>query len=161
MTTIHTFLTFNTQAEEAARFYVSVFPNSKITRVTHFPDLGPGAPFTPGSVMTVEFTLNGREFTALNGGPQFNFTQGFSIAVICDTQAEVDAYWERFMAAGGTPQACGWLTDHFGVSWQIDPKVLIELIGDADREKAGRAMRAMMGMVKIDGEEIRRAVGAK
>jgi predicted 3-demethylubiquinone-9 3-methyltransferase (glyoxalase superfamily) len=158
MLNIHTFLTFNTQAEEAARFYTSIFPNSKITRVTHYPDLGPQSPFKTGSVMTVEFTLDGREFTALNGGPQFTFTQGFSIAVLCDTQQQIDEYWDKFVKAGGKPVACGWITDHFGVSWQIDPKLLIELIGDPDRAKAGKAMKAMMSMVKIDSEQIKRAV---
>jgi predicted 3-demethylubiquinone-9 3-methyltransferase (glyoxalase superfamily) len=158
MPQINTFLTFNTQAEDAARFYTSIFPNSKITRVTRYPDLGPQAPFKAGGVMTVEFTLDGRAFTALNGGPQFTFTQGISINVLCDTQQQVDEYWGKFIAAGGTPIACGWLTDHFGVSWQIDPKVLIEMIADPDPVKAGKAMRAMMTMVKIDGEQIKRAV---
>jgi predicted 3-demethylubiquinone-9 3-methyltransferase (glyoxalase superfamily) len=160
MPQITTFLTFNDQAEDAARFYTSVFPNSKFTRITRYPDLGPGAPFKAGSVMTVEFTLDGREFTALNAGPQFTFTNAISIAVVCDTQQQVDEYWNKFLAAGGTPVACGWITDHFGVSWQIDPKVLIDLIGDPDPVKAGKAMQAMMGMVKIDGPAIERAVGA-
>src|SRR5690606_9988466 len=118
MPEITTFLTFNDQAEEAARFYTSIFPNSKIARITRYPDLGEGAPFEPGSVMTVDFTLDGRPFTALNGGPSFTFTNGVSIAVICDTQQQVDEYWEKFVAAGGAPVACGWITDHFGVSWQ-------------------------------------------
>lgn len=158
MPAISTFLTYDTQAEEAARFYTSVFPNSKITRITRYPDLGPQSPFKTGSVMTVDFTLDGREFTALNGGPQFAFTNAFSISVVCDTQQQVDEYWDKFVAAGGTPVACGWIRDHFGVSWQIDPKLLIDLIGDPDRAKAGKAMRAMMTMVKIDGEAIQRAV---
>jgi predicted 3-demethylubiquinone-9 3-methyltransferase (glyoxalase superfamily) len=157
MPDIRTFLTFNDQAEAAARFYTSIFPNSKITRVTTYPDLGPQAP-KAGSVMTVEFTLDGRVFTALNGGPQFTFTQGFSIAVLCETQQQVDEYWGKFVAAGGTPVACGWITDHFGVSWQIDPKLLIDMITDPDRVKAGRAMQAMMTMVKIDSEQLKRAV---
>lgn len=159
MPQITTFLTFNDRAEEAARFYTSVFPNSKITRVTRYPDLGPHAPFKAGSVMTVEFTLDGRPFTALNGGPQFTFNQGISIAVVCDTQEQVDEYWGKFVAAGGTPVACGWITDHFGVSWQIDPRLLIDLITDPDSAKAGKAMQAMMGMVKIESEPLRRAVG--
>ncbi len=160
MPSITTFLTFNDQAEEAARFYTSIFPNSKITRVSRYPDLGPQSPFKTGGVMTVEFTLDGREFTALNGGPQFAFSQGISIAVLCDTQQQVDEYWDKFVATGGTPVACGWITDHFGVSWQIDPKVLIELIAGPDQAKAAKAMQAMMTMVKIDGEQIRKAVGA-
>lgn len=159
MPDITTFLTFNNQAEEAARFYTSIFPNSKITRIARYPDLGPQFPFKAGSVMTVEFTLNGRSFTALNGGPQFQFSQGVSIAVLCDTQREVDEYWGKIVAAGGTPVACGWITDHFGLSWQIDPKVLIDLITGADAERAARAMQAMMGMVKIDGDAVKRAAG--
>lgn len=158
MPDINTFLTFNDQAEQAARFYTSLFPNSMITRVTRYPDLGPGSPFKAGGVMTVEFTLNGRAFTALNGGPTFTFSQGVSIAVLCDTQKEVDEYWDAFVAAGGTPVACGWITDHFGVSWQIDPKLLLEMISDPDPVKAAKAMQAMMAMVKIDGEQVRRAV---
>lgn len=159
MPQISTFLTFNDQAEEAARFYTSVFSNSKITRIAHYPDLGPQSPFKTGGVMTVEFTLDGRAFTALNGGPQFAFSQGISIAVICDTQKQVDDYWDKFVAAGGTPVACGWIKDQFGVSWQIDPKLLIDMINDPDPVKAGKAMQAMMGMVKIDSEQLKRAVG--
>ncbi len=158
MPTITTFLTFKDQAEDAARFYTSVFPNSQITRVTRYPDLGPQSPMTPGTVMTVDFTLNGRAFTALNGGPPFEFSNAISIAVQCDTQQEVDEYWDKFVAAGGAPVACGWITDHFGVSWQIDPKVLIDLVSDPDPVRAGKAMQAMMTMVKIDGEQIERAV---
>ena len=170
MPQISTFLTFKDQAEEAARFYTSVFPNSKITRIARYPDLGPqggeggggGAPVKPGSVMTVEFTLDGRPFTALNAGSgcgsQFAFSQGISIAVVCDTQQQVDEYWDKFVAAGGTPVACGWITDHFGVSWQIDPKILIDLITDPDPVKAGKAMQSMMTMVKIESEQIKRAV---
>lgn len=156
MPQITTFLTFDTQAEDAARFYTSVFPNSKINRVTHYPDLGPQTPFKPGTVMTVEFTLDGRPFVALNAGPQFQFTNAISIAVVCDTQEEVDEYWDKFVAAGGTPVACGWITDHFGVSWQIDPKRLIDLINDP--ATAPKAMRAMIEMVKIDSAELERAV---
>ena len=159
MTEIKTFLTFNHQAEEAARFYTSIFPNSKITRISHYPDLGAHSPQTPGSVMMVEFTLDGRPFTALNGGPQFTFSQGFSIAVLCDTQQEVDEYWEKFVAAGGTPVACGWITDHFGVSWQIDPKLLIDMVSDPNPVKAAKAKQAMMTMVKIDSEQLKRATG--
>jgi predicted 3-demethylubiquinone-9 3-methyltransferase (glyoxalase superfamily) len=156
MPQINTFLTFNNQAEEAARFYTSIFPNSKITRISRYPDLGPHAPFKVGGVMTVEFTLDGRPFIALNGGPQFTFSQGFSISVLCDTQQQVDEYWGKIVAAGGTPLACGWITDHFGVSWQINPKVLIEMITDADASKAAKAMQAMMSMVKIDSEQLKR-----
>ena len=158
MPQITTFLTFNNQAEEAARFYTSIFPNSRITQVTHYPDLGSKFPFPAGSVMTVAFELDGRQFVALNGGPQFAFSQGISIYVGCDTQEEVDRYWER-LSEGGTPVACGWLTDKFGVSWQIDPKILMEMISDPDPEKAQKAMAAMMAMVKIDIAQLKRAVG--
>lgn len=160
MTSIKTFLTFNNQAEDAARFYTSIFPDSEITKITRYPDLGPQSPFETRSVMTVEFTLDGREFVALNGGPSFSFSQGISIAVICDTQAQLDEYWDRFEAAGGTPVACGWITDHFGVSWQIDPKVLIDSISSPDPSVAAKAMQAMMGMVKIDCEQLERAPNA-
>ena len=160
MPEITTFLSFNTQAEDAARFYTSVFPDSEITRISRYPDLGPEFPLPAGSVMTVEFTLAGRSFTALNAGPQFEFSQGISIAALCDTQEELDMYWDRFVEAGGTPLACGWITDHFGVSWQIDPKLLIDLITDPDEATAAKAMQAMMGMVKIDSDGIRRAVEA-
>lgn len=112
----------------------------------------------PGTVMTVDFTLNGRPFTALNGGPNFTFSPGISIAVICDTQQEVDEYWNKILAAGGTPVACGWITDHFGVSWQIDPRLLIDLIADPDPPRAAKAMRSMMTMVKIDSEQLKRDI---
>ena len=159
MPQIATFLTFNNQAEEAARFYTSIFPNSKITRISHYPDVGPDAPFKPGSVMTVEFTLLGREFIALNGGnsPGFAFTQGISINVLCDTQQQVDEYWDKFVKAGGKPVACGWINDHFGVAWQIDPKLLIDMVTDRDPAKASKAMQAMMTMVKIDSDALKRA----
>ena len=160
MPEIRTFLTFDHQAEEAARFYTSIFPNSKITRTTRYPDLGPEFPYKAGNVMTVEFTLLGREFVALNGGggANFAFTQGISINVLCDTQQQVDEYWDKFVTAGGTPVACGWITDHFGVSWQIDPKLLIDMITDRDPVKAAKAMQAMMTMVKIDSEQLKRAM---
>ena len=154
MSEIKTFLTYDDRAEEAARFYSSIFPNSRIVRVTHYPAIE-GLP-PAGSVMTVEFELMGRPFVALNGGPQFSFTQGISISVQCDTQEEVDEYWAR-LAEGGQEVACGWVRDKFGVSWQINPKVLMEMIADADAEKAEKAMRAMMGMVKIDSEALRKA----
>lgn len=154
MPDITTFLTYNDQAEEAARFYTSIFPNSRITRVSHYPDIE-GLP-PAGSVMTVEFELMSRPFVALNGGPQFSFTQGISIAVLCDTQEEVDEYWAK-LAVGGREVACGWVTDKFGVSWQIDPKLLIDMINDADPDKVKKAMQAMMKMVKIDSDALRQA----
>ena len=169
MPQIITFLTFNNQAEEAARFYTSIFPNSRITQVTRYPDFGPGdggggagenSGLPPaGSVMTVAFELDGRPFVALNGGPSFTFSQGISISVVCDTQDEVDRYWEGLLAGGGTPIACGWLTDRFGVSWQIDPKLLMEMISSSDPQRARKAMAAMMKMVKIDSAALKRAVG--
>ena len=158
MPQITTFMTFDDQAEEAARFYTSIFPNSKITAISHYPDLGPTAPFKAGGVMMVSFTLDGREFIALNGGPEFTFTNAFSISVLCDTQAEVDRYWAALLKGGGSEVACGWLTDKFGVSWQIDPKLLIQLVTDKNPETAQKAMRAMMTMKKIESEALKRAV---
>ena len=155
MPNIVTFLTFNDQAEEAARFYTSIFPNSRITDLTRVPPM-PGAPGAPGAVMTVSFELDGRPFVALNGGPQFTFSQGISISVQCETQAEVDRYWAK-LTDGGAEVACGWLTDRFGVSWQITPTLLMEMLSDADPVRAGKAMAAMMTMVKIDIEGLRRA----
>lgn len=154
MSEIATFLTYKDRAEEAARFYTSIFPDSRITRVTHYPDIE-GLP-PAGSVMTVEFELMGRPFVALNGGPQFSFTNAFSISVLCDTQEEVDAYWAK-LAEEGQEVACGWVTDKFGVSWQIDPKMLMDMIADADPVKVKKAMLAMIEMVKIDSEALRKA----
>lgn len=147
MPDIITFMTYNDQAEEAARLYTSIFPNSRITGITRYPDIE-GLP--AGSVMTVAFELDGRAFVALNGGPQFSFSQGISISVLCDTQEEVDRYWDALTADGGEAVACGWLRDRFGVSWQINPRRLIEMISDEDPEKVKKAMAAMMTMTKID-----------
>lgn len=155
MADIITFLTYKDQAEEAARLYTSIFPNSRITTITRYPDL-PNLP-APGSVMTVAFELNGRPFVALNGGPNFSFSQGISISVLCDTQAEVDRYWEALTANGGQPVACGWLTDRFGVSWQITPRRLMDMIANPDPEKVKKAMAAMMTMTKIDLPALERA----
>jgi len=155
MPEIITFLTYNDQAEEAARLYTSIFPNSRITGVTRSPDI-PKLP-APGSVMTVAFELDGRPFVALNGGPRFSFSQGVSISVQCDTQDEVDRYWDALTAAGGQEVACGWLTDKFGVSWQINPRRLMEMLGDSDPEKVKQAMEAMMTMTKIDLAALERA----
>lgn len=147
MSNITTFLTFNDQAEEAARFYTSIFANSRITGTTHYPELE-GLP-PAGTVMTVSFELNGRPFVALNGGPQFSFSQGISISVECSSQDEVDHYWNR-LTDGGQEVACGWLTDRFGVSWQVNPTVLMEMLSDGDPNRVKAAMEAMMSMVKID-----------
>jgi predicted 3-demethylubiquinone-9 3-methyltransferase (glyoxalase superfamily) len=163
MLKIITFLTFNDQGEQAARFYTSIFPNSRITQITHYPDFGPGpaganSGLPPaGSVMTVSFVLDGREFVALNGGPHFAFSQGISISVQCETQKEVNYFWDR-LVEGGQPIACGWLTDKFGVSWQINPVTLMEMLSDPDPRKVQKAMGAMMTMVKIDSDALKRAV---
>ena len=146
MPKITTFLTFNNQAEDAANFYTSVFKNSKIVSASRYGDTGPGP---KGSLMTATISLDGQELILLNGGPSFTFTQGFSLFVTCETQAEVDDYWSK-LTAGGKEVACGWLTDKFGVSWQIIPSVLMKLMSDKDAKKAGRVMQAMMKMVKID-----------
>jgi predicted 3-demethylubiquinone-9 3-methyltransferase (glyoxalase superfamily) len=154
MQKITTFLTFDNQAEEAAKFYTAIFKNSKILTTTHYPE---GAPAPKGTVMTVAFQLDGQDFVALNGGPSFKFSQGMSLMVNCETQAEVDDFWEKLLAGGGRPVACGWLTDRFGVSWQVVPTILLRLIGDSDTGKAGRVMKAMMQMVKLDVATIKRA----
>ncbi|QMW05803.1 VOC family protein [Spirosoma foliorum] len=146
MQTITTFLTFNDQAEEAAKLYTSVFKNSKINRVSHY---GEGAPIPAGSVMSVTFELDGQGFFALNGGPHFKFSDGISLFVNCNTQKEIDYYWEK-LTEGGAPGPCGWLKDKFGVSWQIVPSNLGKLLGNKDPEKAKRAMAAMMKMSKLD-----------
>jgi predicted 3-demethylubiquinone-9 3-methyltransferase (glyoxalase superfamily) len=140
------FLWFDHQAEEAANFYTAVFPNSKIIKVVRY---GAGGPGPAGSVMTVEFQLEGQVFVALNGGPHFKFTEAVSFVVNCQNQDEVDAYWEK-LSAGGTPVQCGWLKDKFGLSWQIVPTVLPELLNNPDKKKAQRVMKAMMAMVKLD-----------
>ncbi|HEY6079797.1 MAG TPA: VOC family protein [Polyangiaceae bacterium] len=148
---ITTFLTFNDQAEAVALLYTSIFAGSKITSRTP----GPG-----GTVMAVTFELAGQEMMALNGGPSFKFEQGFSLFVSCETQAEVDAYWNA-LTEGGSEQPCGWLKDKFGVSWQIVPTVLPRLLSDPDRERAGRAIQAMLGMKKLDIAALERAADGK
>jgi predicted 3-demethylubiquinone-9 3-methyltransferase (glyoxalase superfamily) len=153
MPQIISFLTFNDQAEEAAKFYTSIFPNSRITSITRYPK---GAPAPEGSVMTVSFELDGREFVALNGGPQFSFSPGFSISVQCETQEEIDTYWNK-LTEGGQEIACGWLTDKFGLSWQVNPKLLMEMLSDPDPIKVQKAMAAMMTMIKIDIAGLKRA----
>lgn len=148
-----TFLTFNDQAEEAAKFYTSIFPNSRVTGTTRYPA---GAPAPEGSVMTVSFELDGHEFVALNGGPQFSFSQGISISVQCAKQDEVDRFWAR-LTEGGEEVACGWLTDKFGVSWQINPAILMEMLSDPDPAKVKKAMDVMYTMKKIDAAALQRA----
>ncbi len=153
MQKITTFLTFDDQAEEAVRFYTSIFPDSRIVSERRY---GPAGPGPEGSLMTASFELAGQEFMALNGGPSFSFAQGISLFVDCEEQAEVDELWEK-LSAGGEPNVCGWLTDRFGVSWQIIPRRLGELLDDDDPEKASRVMEAMLGMGKIDVAELEAA----
>ena len=156
MQKITPFLWFDTQAEEAARFYVSVFPNSRIKTVTRYGDAGPGP---SGSVMTVAFELDGDGFTGLNGGPQFKFTEAVSFVVHCKDQAEVDHYWDR-LSEGGEPRVCGWLNDRFGLRWQIVPDALVELLSHPDPATAQRVMGAMMQMTKIDIAKLREAAAS-
>ncbi|HET6921109.1 MAG TPA: VOC family protein [Jiangellaceae bacterium] len=139
-------LWFDTQAEEAATFYTSVFPNSRIIDVTHY---GSAGPRTEGTVMTVSFDLDGQQFVALNGGPEFSFDEAISLQVDCRSQDEVDTYWST-LSEGGEEGPCGWLKDRFGLSWQIIPTILTELLADPDREKSQRVMKAMLAMKKID-----------
>jgi predicted 3-demethylubiquinone-9 3-methyltransferase (glyoxalase superfamily) len=147
------FLWFDGEAEEAANFYTQVFPNSKIGKIVRNTEAAPGP---TGSVLMVEFTLEGQPFTALNGGPDFKFTEAVSFVVHCATQQDVDYYWEKLLA-GGAPSQCGWLKDRYGVSWQVVPDILPELLGDKDRKKADRVMAAMMKMVKLDIEGVKKA----
>jgi predicted 3-demethylubiquinone-9 3-methyltransferase (glyoxalase superfamily) len=143
---ITTFLWFDKNAEEAAKYYVSLFKNSKILSVARFGDAGPGP---KGSVMTVSFELDGQEFIALNGGPQFQFTEAISLLVNCDTQKEVDELWKK-LSAGGEESQCGWLKDKFGLSWQIVPRQLGKMLTDPDPGKSKRVMEAMLPMKKLD-----------
>jgi predicted 3-demethylubiquinone-9 3-methyltransferase (glyoxalase superfamily) len=163
MPKITPFLWFDDQAEEAAEFYVSVFNarpgsagDSEILGVSRYGETGPGK---PGSAMTVSFRLEGQDFTGLNGGPQYRFTEAVSLFVSCETQEEVDALWSA-LTEGGQEDACGWLKDRYGLSWQIIPTALGELLGDPDPERAGRAMQAMLKMSKIDIDGLRRAAEA-
>jgi len=147
------FLWFDHQAEEAAAVYTSIFPNSNVVKVIRYGEAGPGP---AGSAMTVEFQLEGQSFVALNGGSHFKFTEAISFVVNCQTQEEVDAYWEK-LSAGGAPVECGWLKDKFGLSWQIVPTVLPELLSDPDPEKSGRVMQAMLTMKKLDIRALKQA----
>ena len=152
-------LWFDGQAEDAARFYTGIFKNARIGTISRFTEVGHEIHGRPaGSVMTVEFELNGQPFTALNGGPHFKFNEAISFQIMCQTQEEVDHYWNR-LKEGGDPQAqqCGWLKDRFGLSWQVVPTVLLEMLNDPDREKSDRAMDAMLQMKKIDIAELQRA----
>lgn len=153
MQKITPFLWFDHQAEEAAQFYTSIFKNSKITGFTRY---GENSQKPEGTVMTVAFQLEGQDFVALNGGPHFSFTPAISLFVNCEDQAEVDHLWEQ-LTAGGQEEQCGWLKDKFGVSWQIIPAELLDMINSSDAEKSQRATQAMLQMVKIDISEIRQA----
>ena len=148
------FLWFDSQAEEAAKFYVSLVPNSRIVDVNYW---AKGSPFPEGSVMSAIFELDGRQYIALNAGPHYKLSPAFSLFVSCEDQAEVDRYWDALVADGGAASQCAWLTDKFGVSWQIVPKALGRLLSDTDSAKAGRAMQAMMQMTKIDVAALERA----
>jgi predicted 3-demethylubiquinone-9 3-methyltransferase (glyoxalase superfamily) len=155
MRTPYPCLWFDGQAEEAAAFYTSVVPNSRIDRVWHSPAETPSGP--AGMVLTVDFTLDGLPFQALNGGPDFTFNEAVSFVIECDDQAEVDRLWNALTADGGEPGPCGWLKDRFGLSWQIVPRRLNELVSDPDPERARRAMEAMLKMGKIEVAELERA----
>jgi predicted 3-demethylubiquinone-9 3-methyltransferase (glyoxalase superfamily) len=153
MQKITTFLTFDNQAEEAANLYVSTFKNSRIVSTTRYGEAGPGP---QGSLMSATFELEGQAFYALNGGPHFSFAEGISLFVNCETQAEIDELWEK-LSDGGEQGPCGWLKDRFGVSWQIVPTALGEMLSDPDRDKANRAMQAMLQMHKLDIAALKQA----
>lgn len=157
MPKITPFLWFDSKAEEAANFYVSVFKNSKIVNVSRYGDAGPGP---SGTAMSVTFELAGQKFIALNGGPQFNFTEAISFLINCETQQEVDALWEA-LSAGGEKSRCGWLKDKYGLSWQVIPTALGEMLQDKDRKKSQRVMQAMLQMDKIDIARLKQAYNQK
>ncbi len=150
-------LWYDGNAEEAVEFYVSVFPNSRITYVARYGEAGPGP---AGTVVTIDFELNGQPFTAINGGPQFQFDEAVSFAIQCDDQAESDRYWDLLTADGGQESQCGWLKDRYGLSWQVYPAELNDLVNDPDPERAARATKAMLAMRRIDLNAIRAAADA-
>jgi len=147
MMKVSPFLWFDNQAEFAAEFYVSLFDNSEVTSVSRYPE---GSPMPAGTAMAVSFVLDGLEVQAMNAGPEFPFTEAISFFVRADTQDEIDDLWEKLIADGGEPSQCGWLKDRFGLSWQIIPPILAELLGDPDPARSGRVMQAMLGMTKIE-----------
>jgi len=151
-----TCLWFDTRGEEAAHFYTSLFPNSKLGKITRY---GSAGPRQEGTVMTVAFEVMGQEFLALNGGPEYTFSEAISFQVLCESQEEVDRYWDA-LSEGGERGPCGWLRDKFGVSWQVVPTALTRLLEDPDREKSQRVLQAMMGMQKIEIDELERAAAA-
>jgi len=158
MASLSTCLWFDKQAEEAANFYVALLPNSRIDKVNRSPADYPNG--KAGDVLVVEFTLDGRPYLALNGGPNFTFDEAISMVLTTEDQAETDRYWEALLADGGQPSQCGWLKDRFGLSWQVTPRQLPKLLGDPDPARAKRAMEAMMDMVKIDVAALERAADA-
>ena len=154
MQKITTFLWFDKEAEEAAKFYCSVFKSSKVLGITrHLEGSGVGK----GDVLTVQFRLGDQEYVALNGGPQFKFTEAISLMINCKDQKEVDYYWEKLLAGGGKESACGWLKDKYGLSWQVTPTILLKMVADKNRKKAQRVMDAMMQMVKLDIRKLKEA----
>jgi predicted 3-demethylubiquinone-9 3-methyltransferase (glyoxalase superfamily) len=148
------FLWFDSQAEEAANLYISTFKDAKLLGISRYGDAGPGP---KGAVRTVNFTLHGQEFIALNGGPHFTFNESISFVVHCDTQEEVDHYWDRLIAGGGAPSQCGWLKDKFGLSWQIVPRMLLELARSGEPARVNRMMQAMLTMKKLDAAQLQQA----
>lgn len=158
MQKITPFLWFDNQAEEAANFYCSVFKNSKVGTLSRYGDSGPGP---KGSVMTVAFELDGQNFTALNGGPIFKFTEAISLVVNCEDQEEIDYFWEKLSADGGKEVECGWLKDKYGLCWQVVPKILGELIQSDDPKKSERVMKALMQMKKLDVAKLKQAAEAE
>jgi predicted 3-demethylubiquinone-9 3-methyltransferase (glyoxalase superfamily) len=157
MQNITPFLWFDNNAEEAVNFYISVFKDSKVLSVTRYGEAGPGP---AGTVLTVAFQLEGQEFVALNGGPQFKFTEAISLSVNCETQEAIDKMWEK-LSEGGEESQCGWLKDKYGLSWQVSPSILPEMLQDKDPEKAKRVMEAMLKMVKIDIATLKQAYDGK
>jgi predicted 3-demethylubiquinone-9 3-methyltransferase (glyoxalase superfamily) len=147
-------LWFDTQAEDAANFYTSVFKNSRIVKITYYTEAGPRP---AGTVMTVEFELDGQRFVGINGGPEFTFDEAVSFEIACESQADVDYYWERLTEGGGEEGQCGWLKDKFGLAWQVVPNELYQLLDDPDPERVRRATTSMLGMIKLDVETLRKA----
>jgi predicted 3-demethylubiquinone-9 3-methyltransferase (glyoxalase superfamily) len=156
MQRITPFLWFDRQAEEAAKFYCSIFKKSKILAITRHLE---GGGVAPGEVLTVQFRLGDQEYVALNGGPQFKFTEAISLMISCKDQKEVDYYWEKLLAGGGRESACGWLKDKYGLSWQVTPAILLKMISDKNRKKAQRAFDAMLQMRKIEIRKLKEAYG--
>jgi len=150
-------LWFDTESKDAAEFYVSVFPNSTIKNVTYYGEAGPGE---AGTVLTVDFVLDGKPFTAINGGPHFTFDEAVSFLITCADQAEIDYYWTKLIEGGGAESQCGWLKDKFGLSWQVCPAGMEEMMSDPNDERGQRAMKAMLGMKKIDIAALQAAADA-